>query len=208
MNFGFPTETVTEGTTRVLVPKLRAFVKQTSDYAPSKAPVFYNPAMALNRDLAVVTLQTYQRMSERELVCCEPLAGCGIRGVRLANEVEGVHKVVINDISPEASRLTEHNAKLGNSVKKIEVANEDANLLLSRYAAPRKRFDYIDIDPFGSPAPYLDSALRAIRDGGLLALTATDMCRCVESILERVSGNTVESLYEPNTVTSLQFDWC
>ncbi len=53
--------------------------------------------------------------------------------------------------------------------------NEDANLLLSRYAAPRKRFDFIDVDPFGSPAPYLDSAVRALRDGGLLALTATDM---------------------------------
>jgi tRNA (guanine26-N2/guanine27-N2)-dimethyltransferase len=175
LSFEFPTETVTEGTTSVLVPKLRAFVKQSSDYAPSKAPVFYNPAMALNRDLAVVALQTYQRMSGRELACCEPLAGCGIRGVRLANEVEGVRKVVINDISPEASRLAGHNAKLNNAVGKIEVANQDANLLLSRYAAPRKRFDYIDIDPFGSPVPYLDSALRAIRDGGLLALTATDM---------------------------------
>ena len=159
----------------MLVPKLRAFVKQSSDYAPSKAPVFYNPAMALNRDLAVVALQTYQCISGRELVCCEPLAGCGIRGVRLANEVEGIGKVVINDISPEASRLAEYNAKHITAVKKIEVTNEDANLLLSRYAAPRKRFDYIDIDPFGSPVPYLDSALRAIRDGGFLALTATDM---------------------------------
>ena len=53
--------------------------------------------------------------------------------------------------------------------------NEDANLLLSRYAAPLKRFDYIDIDPFGSPVPYMDSAIRALRDGALLALTATDM---------------------------------
>jgi tRNA (guanine26-N2/guanine27-N2)-dimethyltransferase len=175
LNFAFPTETVTEGTTKALVPKLRAFVSQSSDYAPSKAPVFYNPAMALNRDLTVVALRAYQRMSGRELVCCEPLAGCGIRGVRLANEVEGVRKVVINDISPEAARLAECNAKLDKVAEKVEVACQDANLLLSRFAAPRKRFDYIDIDPFGSPVPYLDSALRAIRDGGLVALTATDM---------------------------------
>jgi tRNA (guanine26-N2/guanine27-N2)-dimethyltransferase len=33
----------------------------------------------------------------------------------------------------------------------------------------------IDIDPFGSPVHFLDSAIRALRNGGLLALTATDM---------------------------------
>jgi tRNA (guanine26-N2/guanine27-N2)-dimethyltransferase len=55
------------------------------------------------------------------------------------------------------------------------VENEDAHYLLAHYAAPRKRFDVIDIDPFGSPVPYLDSALRALRNNGLLALTATDM---------------------------------
>jgi tRNA (guanine26-N2/guanine27-N2)-dimethyltransferase len=31
------------------------------------------------------------------------------------------------------------------------------------------------VDPFGSPVPYVDSAIRAIRDNGILALTATDM---------------------------------
>jgi tRNA (guanine26-N2/guanine27-N2)-dimethyltransferase len=55
------------------------------------------------------------------------------------------------------------------------VKNEDANRFLSHYGAPRKRFDAIDIDLFGSTVPYLDSALRALRDGGFIALTATDM---------------------------------
>jgi len=50
----------------------------------------------------------------------------------------------------------------------------DANMLLSLYASPRSRFTFIDIDPFGSPASFLDSALRALRSGGLIALTATD----------------------------------
>jgi tRNA (guanine26-N2/guanine27-N2)-dimethyltransferase len=59
--------------------------------------------------------------------------------------------------------------------ERVIVKNEDANFLLAHYGAPRKRFDAIDIDPFGSPVPYLDSAIRALRDGGLLALTATDM---------------------------------
>lgn len=104
-----------------------------------------------------------------------PLTGCGIRGIRFAREVDGVKKVVINDINEKAYQLAKHNVKINRLDKLITVRNEDANLLLARYAAPRRRFDVIDIDPFGSPVPFLDSAIRAIRDGGLLALTATDM---------------------------------
>ena len=175
LNLKFPTEKVKEGSLEFYVPRLRAFVKRPSEYAPSKAPVFFNPAMELNRDLAVLALQTYQKQVKHEIVACEPLASCGVRGLRLAKEVAGVGKVVMNDINPEAAALAESNVKLNNLSEKVSVANEDANLLLSRYAAPRRRFSYIDIDPFGSPAPYIDSAVRALRNGGLIALTATDM---------------------------------
>jgi len=171
----FPTETVEEGEVRVTVPKLSAFVEKPSEYAPSKAPVFYNPVMELNRDLAVLAVQAYQKMVKRELFICEPLAGCGVRGIRFAKEVKGVKKVLINDINEKAYQLAKYNVKMNGLEKLVTVKNEDANLLLARHSAPRKRFDVIDIDPFGSPVPFLDSAIRALRDGGLLALTATDM---------------------------------
>jgi tRNA (guanine26-N2/guanine27-N2)-dimethyltransferase len=35
------------------------------------------------------------------------------------------------------------------------------------------RFDVIDIDPFGSASEFLDSAVQAIADGGLLCVTCT-----------------------------------
>ena len=92
-NIDFPTEIVEEGKVKILVPKLKAFIKLPSEYAPSKAPVFYNPVMELNRDLAVLALQTYQKMLNREISVCEPLASCGIRGIRFATEVKGVQKV-------------------------------------------------------------------------------------------------------------------
>ena len=164
-----------EGRVSVVVPRLEAYVREAWEYAPSKAPVFYNPAMELNRDVAVLALQAYQRMVGREISVCEPLTGCGIRGVRFATEVQGVRRVIVNDINLEAARLAEFNVKRNKLSKRVLVMNEDANLLLSRYAAPRKRFSFVDIDPFGSPVPYMDAALRALRNGGLLALTATDM---------------------------------
>jgi tRNA (guanine26-N2/guanine27-N2)-dimethyltransferase len=174
-DIGFPTEVIKEGEVRILVPKLAAFVSSPSDYAPSKAPVFYNPIMELNRDIAVLALQAYHKILKRDLFVCEPLTGCGIRGIRFAKEIVGVKKVVINDINEKAVQLAEYNVKTTGLKEKIIVKNEEANLLLSNYAAPRKRFDAIDIDPFGSPIPFLDSALRALRSSGLLALTATDL---------------------------------
>ena len=171
----FPTETVKEGRVEVFVPKLAAFVKSPSDYAPSKAPVFYNPVMELNRDIAVLALQAYQRVVNREVSVCEPLAGCGVRGIRFAVEVEGVKKVVINDINEKAFQLAINNVRMKQLSERVLVENEDANFLLGSYGAPRRRFDGIDVDPFGSPVPYLDSAIRALRSGGFLALTATDV---------------------------------
>jgi tRNA (guanine26-N2/guanine27-N2)-dimethyltransferase len=172
---GFPTEIVEEGQGKFLVPKLKAFVKSPSDYAPSKAPVFYNPIMELNRDITVLALQAYQRTVNHDISVCEPLTGCGIRGVRFAVEVDGVKKVVVNDISERSCQIAKQNVCMNGVEKKVVVKHEDANLLLSKHSAPHKRFDAVDVDPFGSPVRYVDSAVRALRNRGLLALTATDM---------------------------------
>jgi len=174
-NPDFPTEIVREGRIRVLVPKLRAFLKEPSDYAPSKAPVFYNPVMELNRDISVLAVQAYQEQTGREIAVCDPLTGCGVRAVRYAVEVRGVKQVVGNDISSKAVALAAHNVQMNELDDIVTVKREDANLLLASHSAPLSRFDVIDVDPFGSPAPYLDSAIRALRSGGMLAVTATDM---------------------------------
>ncbi len=175
MKFRFPIEFVEEGNSKIAVPKLKLSLAESQEHVPSKAPVFYNPRMELNRDLSVLVLQVYQRTDPRDITACEPLAGSGVRGIRFAKEIRGLKQVVMNDISPEAAQLAKFNVKQNKVSRKIRVFNDDANFLLSQFAAPRKRFDYVDLDPFGSPVTYLDSAIRAIRDGGLLALTATDM---------------------------------
>jgi len=171
----FPSEMVKEGKGAVLVPKLAAFKKQPSDYAPSKAPVFYNPVMELNRDIAILAVQAYQRAVNREISVCEPLTSSGIRGVRFATEIHGVKNVLISDINQRAFNLAKHNVQLNGLTERVTVHHNDANCLLSCHGAPHERFDVVDVDPFGSPVPYLDAAIRALRNNGLLAVTATDM---------------------------------
>jgi len=171
----FPSEMVKEGKVAVLVPKLAAFKEQPSDYAPSKAPVFYNPVMELNRDIAILAVQAYQRLANREITICEPLTSTGIRSVRFATEIHSVKNVLISDINQRAFNLAKHNVHLNGLTERVIVKHKDANCLLSCHSAPHKRFDVVDIDPFGSPVPHLDSAVRALRNKGLLAVTATDM---------------------------------
>lgn len=171
----FPTETIVEGKVKAVVPNLKAYGVCPSDYAPSKAPVFFNPVMEFNRDVTVLALQAYQRMVNREITICEPLTATGIRGLRFAVEIQGVKEVVSSDINQTSAKLAAHNIELNNLQDRVSVKHKDANRLLSEHSAPKKRFDIIDIDPFGTPVPHLDAAVQALRNNGLLATTATDM---------------------------------
>jgi tRNA (guanine26-N2/guanine27-N2)-dimethyltransferase len=171
----FPTETITEGKVKIVAPQLKAYGVTPSDYAPSRAPVFYNPVMEFNRDITVLAFQTYQRTANRDITICEPLTGTGIRGIRFAAEIEGIKKVHSSDINERSAKLAAYNIRLNSLQKRVTVKHKDANRLLSEHSAPKKRFDIIDIDPFGTPVPHLDSAIQALRNHGLLAATATDM---------------------------------
>jgi tRNA (guanine26-N2/guanine27-N2)-dimethyltransferase len=75
--------------------------------------------------------------------------------------------VTLNDANPKAAELIRENAAL-NSLE-VTVRNTDANIVMSE-----NKFDFIDIDPFGPPVRFLDSALRGVKHGGTLAVTATD----------------------------------
>jgi tRNA (guanine26-N2/guanine27-N2)-dimethyltransferase len=174
-NPDFPTETVQEGKVKILVPKLSEYGVIPSDYAPSRAPVFYNPIMEFNRDLSVLALQTYQTIINHEIRICEPLTSQGIRAIRYAKEINSVKNVLISDINKHAYDLAKHNIKLNSLEDIVDIKLKDANCVLSCNASPKKRFDIIDIDPFGTPAPYLDSAFRATKNKGLIAATATDL---------------------------------
>ena len=51
----------------------------------------------------------------------------------------------------------------------------DAVDLLNKMRAERRLFDVIDLDPYGSAIPFLESSIGALMNGGLLCVTFTDM---------------------------------
>jgi tRNA (guanine26-N2/guanine27-N2)-dimethyltransferase len=133
------------------------------------ASVFYNPEGEMSRDISVSAFQTFQKSFEEKITICDALAGTGIRGLRYAKEIEGVKKVFLNDKNPSAVRLIKKNAKENKLAKKCTISEDDASLLMRKNV-----FNAIDLDPFGSPNTFIDSAARSVFHKGFLCVTATD----------------------------------
>jgi tRNA (guanine26-N2/guanine27-N2)-dimethyltransferase len=152
------------------------FAPVSKEIVSASDVVFYNPRMEFSRDVSICLVQTYQRITGKEMDLCEPLTSCGVRVVRWACEVPGVRSISAGDINPRAAFLANVNANFNGVLDKVQVFRTDANLLLDTYSSRGRRFDVVDIDPFGSPVYFIDPALKALkREGGLLCLTATDM---------------------------------
>jgi tRNA (guanine26-N2/guanine27-N2)-dimethyltransferase len=135
--------------------------------------VFFNPVMRINRDMSVLILSAEDRT---EMKFADPLAGSGIRAFRMLKELDEnkFKKILVNDKKYDFKNYFEKNIELNaltdEQKEKLEVFNEDASIFLLK----NKVFDYIDIDPFGTPNPFLDAAVQSLRNKSILAVTATD----------------------------------
>jgi len=161
---------IKEGMAEIFIPKAERIYD---------APVFYNPIMALNRDLSVLVLKILD--SKKVL---DALSATGVRGIRYALETKA-EEIWLNDINPNAFELIiknlennfgekpilEREMAIITEERKIIATNKDANLLMAKKF---RYFDFIDLDPFGSPMEFLDSALRSVKRRGTIAITATD----------------------------------
>ncbi|MEM2137679.1 MAG: tRNA (guanine(10)-N(2))-dimethyltransferase [Candidatus Anstonellaceae archaeon] len=144
--------TVSEGRVRVPVPE----------------GVFYNPEMELCRDISSLCVGSLGG----KLSVLDGMCASGIRGLRYKKENRNVGKLVLSDMSRKAVSAARKSAK-ANKVK-CKVLNADARELLRK---SRGTFDFVELDPFGSPVPFLYDAASAFEEseGGYISATATDM---------------------------------
>ncbi len=158
-----------------IIQEGQARVKVATGKISKQLQVFYNPLMKLNRDLSILLLNS---IPLNHLQACDPLAGSGIRSIRFLLEIKPkkIKSLLINDNDKKSFQTIKNNLQL-NQIKTsqdkkfmVTITNQDANLLLLN----SKGFDYIDIDPFGSPNPFLDAAVKRLSRNGILAVTATD----------------------------------
>jgi tRNA (guanine26-N2/guanine27-N2)-dimethyltransferase len=132
------------------------------------------------------SLQPASKQAEPGFTILDALSATGLRALRYAREIPFTTSVVANDLLPAATKAIALNVKHNQLEDKIRATT--GNALSHMYSVAgdssrdnkgrpiaNKKYDVIDLDPYGTAAPFLDAAVQAVQDdGGLLCVTCTD----------------------------------
>lgn len=137
-------------------------------HVQSDPPVFYNPRMQFNRTLSSLALgAALPQLNGRRVL--DGFCATGIRGIRYALE-NTLDEITFLDADPNAVELARLNAN-ANQIKNAAFVCDEFN----HFATATTPFDVVEVDPFGTPAPFVANALRACRKKAILSVTATDL---------------------------------
>ncbi|DAC15889.1 MAG TPA: hypothetical protein D7H86_00545 [Candidatus Poseidoniales archaeon] len=183
-----------EGRTKILLPS--DMIPDTHmPRGPAKigSEGFVNPAMASCRTRSVLLLQDALEhggigKKEKPLRVLEALGSTGFRSRRWRKEIpiqyQNRFKICVNDRNIRAIEQGQNAADFfepknenypyfdeikGTNKAGITWSNQEANQLMFE-----QNFQWIDLDPFGSPVSFLSSAIQSLPRVGFLEVTATD----------------------------------
>ena len=153
------------------------YYKDKKGLISSNLKVFYNPKMVVNRDISNVFINEINKSQERIRKAVSLMAATGVREIRWKKELN-IKEVVANDLNPNAIELIKKNAEL-NRIELV-IKQKDARFF-------DEKSDYLDIDPFGSPLPFLQPIVLT----KYFKVTATDLsifCSFKEKSLLKYRG--------------------
>ena len=103
----------------------------------------------------------------------DALSATGLRALRFAQEIPFATAVTANDMSKnavESIKLSVKHNKLQDTI-----TAKTGNAIAYMYSfCDKKGYDVIDLDPYGTAAPFIDAAIQAVNDDGMLCVTCTD----------------------------------
>ena len=128
--------------------------------------VFFNPEMELCRSMFSLAVGAL----EGKLDVVDAMCASGARGIRYKLENRNVGKLALVDANKSAVACARKNAAAAKV--RCRTVYADANKFLRKNA-----FDFVELDPFGTPQPFLHDTARclAANRGGYLSATATDV---------------------------------
>lgn len=127
--------------------------------------------------------QSATRKKQTPFSILDALSATGLRALRYAKEIPFATNIVANDLSSPSVESIELNIKHNEVGDKVRSNLGDARAFMyskvgNEHARAADgyvhRFDVIDIDPYGTAAPFFDCSLQAVQDGGMLCVTCTD----------------------------------
>ena len=114
----------------------------------------------------------------------DALSATGLRALRYAQEIPFATAITANDMDRSATKSIKLNVEHNKLSSTITVNTGNALAHMYSVAFPHSdshganhissKYDVIDLDPYGTAAPFIDSALQALNDGGMLCVTYTD----------------------------------
>ncbi len=134
----------------------------------------------------VIKVSTDTQKPKVAFTILDALSATGLRALRYAQEIPFTTSITANDLLPEATKTIEMNIKHNKLENKINAVTSNAMAHMYSFVGddckdekgrpkPSSKYDVIDLDPYGTAAPFLDAAVQAVRDdGGLLCVTCTD----------------------------------
>ncbi|POW15449.1 hypothetical protein PSTT_02040, partial [Puccinia striiformis] len=172
------------------------------------------PPPAASEDPPNNTKNTY-KFQPQKFSALEALSATGLRAIRYAKEIPSLKSILANDLSPSAVKLIKANithngldpAEPASQEGRVKVNQGDACDLMYSHRQPSHQFDVVDLDPYGTAAPFIDAAVQCVRDGGLLCVTCTDLAVLAGSAYpEKWSVLSLVNLGQTPLIISGQFD--
>jgi tRNA (guanine26-N2/guanine27-N2)-dimethyltransferase len=172
---GWPGSEIIEGKTLTNVPIKPEGQKGP---APRQGSGFLNPAMAGSRTRSVLMLNdalenNWLVKPDAQIRIIDALAATSIRSRRWLNEIPQslVDRLVIvsNDLDETAVSWARANQQENPTLGQLEIKQGDA-----RISILESGWQWIDIDPFGSPIPFLDVAMQSCARTAVVDVCATD----------------------------------
>ncbi len=123
-----------------------------------------------------VCIEWYSKRDGMKIL--EALSASGLRSIRYAQEIEGIKYIICNDIELAAVESIKRNVEYnGIDTKNFVIpSHADATMLMYQHRYNlHDMYDVVDLDPYGSASIFLDSAVQCVSNGGMLAVTCTDM---------------------------------
>ena len=177
MSFGDGAFPHREGRTLMLLPQPSPDANGPS--AKSSGGVFYNPAMAGSRTRSVLLFRHAMgegMLGDGTVYALDGLTASGLRARRWLNElpctISSRISATIVDLEKEALEwaISSHK-KFPPSDGAGDLQALQGDLRTEVLSSGRH---WIDIDPYGSPAPFIDSAMQSMARSGVMEVSATD----------------------------------
>jgi tRNA (guanine26-N2/guanine27-N2)-dimethyltransferase len=180
---GWPGEVILEGRTILYLPP-RNSEEEVNRLGPGdreEREVFHNSAMAASRTRSVVLMahefnDGWLGAADKPIQTLDALTATGARSLRWLHELpeEAAARLQLTQVDRDERAIGWAAANLSHNPPKNPNSGVEQLIGDVRQISLGQGWQWVDIDPFGSPVPFLDTVLQSTARRAVIEVTATD----------------------------------